>query len=83
MGPIAGSQKLTQPASTTGTLTYMPPKQIQARKVDARSDVFRFGVILHEMLPESEIQPTFRENYPAALFLIGWTQGGGAMTSKK
>jgi len=35
------------------------------------------------LLPESEIQPTFHENYPAALFLIGWTQSGGTMTNKK
>lgn len=28
-------------------------------------------------LPESEIQPTFEENLPAALFLIAWSQTGG------
>ncbi|MFQ5769736.1 MAG: M14 family metallopeptidase [bacterium] len=30
-------------------------------------------------LPESEIQPTFEENLPAALFLIQWTQTGSHM----
>ncbi|MFQ5709707.1 MAG: M14 family metallopeptidase [bacterium] len=32
-------------------------------------------------LPESEIQPTFEENLPAALFLIQWTQTASQMTT--
>lgn len=32
-------------------------------------------------LPESEIQPTFEENLPAALFLIEWTQNVTRMTT--
>ncbi|MFQ5605647.1 MAG: M14 family metallopeptidase [bacterium] len=34
-------------------------------------------------LPESEIQPTFEENLPAALFLIAWSQGGGTVSTLK
>lgn len=33
------------------------------------------------LLPESEIQPTFEENLPAALFLIEWVENSQAMTS--
>ena len=31
-----------------GTIPYMSPEQVEARSVDARSDVFSLGVVLHE-----------------------------------
>ncbi|MFQ5753724.1 MAG: M14 family zinc carboxypeptidase, partial [bacterium] len=34
-------------------------------------------------LPESEIQPTFEENLPAALFLIQWSQSVGSLSTMK
>ncbi len=33
-----------------GTLHYMAPEQVRGWDVDARADIFAFGVILHEML---------------------------------
>ena len=46
----AAEGHLTGTRVIVGTLMYMSPEQASARPIDARSDVFTFGVIAYEML---------------------------------
>jgi len=52
----------TTPGMMLGTVGYMSPEQVEGKPADARSDIFSFGAIVHEMLSGER---TFRRDTTA------------------
>jgi serine/threonine-protein kinase PpkA len=63
---IASTTQLTRSGMAMGTPRYMSPEQLNAKRVDGRSDVYSLGVVVFEMLSGT---PPFKGSQTMAVIM--------------
>lgn len=64
LAKLKGGTQLTQEFSKMGTVSYMSPEQVRGDAIDHRTDIWSFGILLHEILTG---ELPFKSDYAQAI----------------